>query len=66
MKCVTTKTYEYDAKDIEALIKKDIVARLGGNSKNIKVSFHIESQQGYDGPGIPPQELTKVIASYNE
>ena len=65
MKRSTTQTFEYSKEDIEALIKNDVM-KFCPNTSKIQVVIQIESQPGYEGPGIPPQVLTKITASYNQ
>jgi hypothetical protein len=65
MKQTTTQTYTFDKDDIVALVKNNLIP-IHPNTRKIQVSFVIESEPGYDGPGIPPQVLTKVVATYTE
>lgn len=66
MKRIVTQTFEFDKNDIEALIKKELITQLGGNTQGIQITIHIENEPGYDGTGIPPQILTKITARYNQ
>lgn len=65
MKHQTIESYEYDRKDILALIRSDILAKHPLiNADALNVRFNIVSTPGYDGPGPTPQEFQGISVTF--
>ena len=61
-----TNTFEYSVDDIKNLIKADMLKKMPhvNTLEGMRVTFDITSQPGYDGPGLAPQVLNKVVGSF--
>lgn len=61
-----TNTFEYSVDDIKNLIKADMLKRMPHITtlEGMQIKFDISSVPGYDGPGMAPQVLNKVVGSF--